>query len=399
MALKQITSAIANESGTLLATHPGGVASAAAAVGGIGTTVEQARFSVSHQTAAAADTTLEALKARGTFRAAGIESVLDRMSASHQASAFGLLNNSEAFRAAAVGGIGTTVEQARFSVSHQTAAAADTTLEALKARGTIRAAGMDSVLASELARMSAPSLMSRSASRNPISKSLVFRDEITHAPRNTQRKSAPGLLDPHPEQPDLRLKEADWLEPMARITLEEGIPMIGVLTPEIEDLLIGAPAHQRSRVLAEQQGNILNYCLRILGNTDNEWAKECRVAIEVLASGSYSAAQSHAAGITESILRHRYGKDAARKAKDRARQDMTSLSLPAAREILVLRPVVLAFAHWYPDSGDPIPTHFARHPTVHAVGHPGVFTKEKALISVMLAVSLTRHANNRLHGR
>ena len=67
------------------------------------------------------------------------------------------------------------------------------------------------------------------------------------------------------------------------------------------------------------------------------------------------------------------------------------LPLDSVRENLVLRPVVRAFAPWYPHWGTPVPLHFSRHATTHAVGYPDVFSEAKALIAVMLAVYLTWH--------
>lgn len=65
-------------------------------------------------------------------------------------------------------------------------------------------------------------------------------------------------------------------------------------------------------------------------------------------------------------------------AAERAQLDVDEVSLRALSESLTVRPLLKAFAHWFPAHGSP-PEHFARHATAHAVGHPGLFTKRNAL--------------------
>ncbi len=120
-------------------------------------------------------------------------------------------------------------------------------------------------------------------------------------------------------------------------------------------------------------------------------ATSVREALGAFSAGFHAAAQSHAANVSASILSHIYGNQAAKKAKKKAQQDVMGLSLESVRENLVLRPVVRAFSSWYPKEGYQVPGYFSRHPTAHAVGYPGLFSEEKALIAVMLAVSLTSH--------
>jgi hypothetical protein len=70
-----------------------------------------------------------------------------------------------------------------------------------------------------------------------------------------------------------------------------------------------------------------------------------------------------------------------------AQMDYEDLPVRVFVEAVTLRPLYLAFSEWW--KGDPIPPHFGRHVTFHAVGEPGVFARSHALVAVMLATSLT----------
>ena len=213
-------------------------------------------------------------------------------------------------------------------------------------------------------------------------------------------KRVEDWLHPYRIHPDFRFLESGALVRMAEITLNEGIPIIGVLQREVEDEMLEASnAQERVRVLAGRREEILDYCLDALSNVGNEFANQGRLAVVAHKQGSYQLAQSHAACIIDSILRHLYREKASKKAQQAASQDVERLPLHRVRENLVLRPVVLALTPWHPNQGDPMPKHFSRHATVHAVGHTGLFTEGKALIAVMLAVSLTRHFRESLPGQ
>jgi len=67
--------------------------------------------------------------------------------------------------------------------------------------------------------------------------------------------------------------------------------------------------------------------------------------------------------------------------------DYEDLPVRVFVEAVTLRPLYLAFSEWW--KGDPIPPHFGRHVTFHAVGEPGVFARSHALVAVMRATSLT----------
>ncbi len=149
---------------------------------------------------------------------------------------------------------------------------------------------------------------------------------------------------------------------------------------------------------AQDRKKILNHCLVTLSQIEHETASQGRIAITTFENGTYQAAQSHAAGIATSLLDHLYGKEKNQAVDESVGTDIMGLPISLMRQSLVLRPLVNALTPWYPKGGDPVPDGFSRHATAHAIGRIGVFTEEKALIAIMLAVSLIYHFRRKLPG-
>ncbi len=180
------------------------------------------------------------------------------------------------------------------------------------------------------------------------------------------------------------------LDEVARLTFEEGIPLSWVPRPELVLLLIEADGPDtRIGILSDHCDEILDDCERALGPITHEWALQCHSAIAAMRADLEGPAQSHASNIIDSIILGLHGRNGREHAKAEAQGDFDDLQLQFVAEHLTLRPLFLAFAAWYPNSGDDPPNHFARHPTSHAVGHEGVFSPFQALVAVMLATSLT----------
>ena len=186
------------------------------------------------------------------------------------------------------------------------------------------------------------------------------------------------------------LRNVGDLDAVATVSLEEGLPLTWIPRAEIVAALIGAASsEERDAILAERTNDILDDCDAALAPYDNEWAIQCRHAIEAMRAGLHPPAQSHASNIIDSVVLAFLGKNGRDTAKKRAEEDFDDLPLQLAAENLTLRPLFRAFTAWWPTSGDTPPDHFARHATSHAVGHVGVFAPISALIAVMLATSLT----------
>jgi len=186
------------------------------------------------------------------------------------------------------------------------------------------------------------------------------------------------------------LRSVSDLDDVARIALDEGLPLAWVPRREVlEELLVAPNQEKRLRILEAHADDILNDCESVLQDIAPEWGNQCRSAISALRHGLEAPAQSHAGNIVDSIIYAVLGSGGRDKAKQRAQEDSDDLPIQVAMENLVLRPLFLGFIRWFPGQDDPIPDHFARHATAHAVGQPGVFSRTNALIAVMLATSLT----------
>ena len=188
------------------------------------------------------------------------------------------------------------------------------------------------------------------------------------------------------------LRSTNELDEVARLSLSEGLPLAWVPRAEIvQELTSATTPDDRLRILAERFEEILDDCEAVLLPISHEWASQCRSALSALRQpGLEGPAQSHAGNIIDSVVLAILGEDGGRGiATERAEEPYEDLPMWVAGENLVLRPLFLGFVHWHPGKGDPIPPHFGRHLTAHAVGYVGVFSRQYALIAVMLATSLT----------
>ncbi len=186
------------------------------------------------------------------------------------------------------------------------------------------------------------------------------------------------------------LKEVEDLESVAELSLQEGLPLSWVPRSSIVQRLIDAARPEdRLALLDNYRDDIIEDCYAVLAGVPHQWARECEEALRALQVSLHGPAQSHAAGIIDSIVLCTLGAKGRELAKARASEDWEGLALRVAGESLALRPLYKALVTWYPNGGMPPPDHFARHATAHAVGQPGLFQARHALIAVMLAVSLT----------
>ena len=176
---------------------------------------------------------------------------------------------------------------------------------------------------------------------------------------------------------------------VASVALDEGLPLCWIPRSGIVVALIEADdPEERRRILSQWRDDILDDCDAAVASSTHEWAAQCRAAIDALRQGHFGPAQSHASNIVDSIVLTLPSARPRDLAVERARRDFNEISFQQAAPYLTLRPLDRALTQWWPSSGNPPPTHFARHPTAHAVGHPGVFDPVHSLIAVMLAVSL-----------
>lgn len=186
------------------------------------------------------------------------------------------------------------------------------------------------------------------------------------------------------------LRGVENLEEVARIALEEGLPVGWVPRASLVISLANAASpEERLQVLLAHREDVLDDCLAAVSAIPHNWARECEAVVRAMRADLEGPAQSHAANIVDSIVLWVLGKKGRDIAKSRAQEEFDDLGLRVAEEALVLRPLYLAMTTWWPETKTPPPGHFARHATAHAVGYPGLFAESHVLVAVMLAVSLT----------
>jgi len=202
------------------------------------------------------------------------------------------------------------------------------------------------------------------------------------------------VLPNHP--PDNRSDEID------DISQQDGIPLSRIPRLEIVDDLLKAPdSDTRFKILEDRKADILEDCRKALESVEDNYASPCRDAVAALQAGLDGPAQSHSSNIIDSILRtHYHPKKGPKIAKKMAEERYSKVLYHLAADHLVadylaVRPLRLALYAWYPGEEKHPPNHFSRHATAHAIGHPGVVKCCFALISVMLATSLTVHFASR----
>lgn len=186
------------------------------------------------------------------------------------------------------------------------------------------------------------------------------------------------------------LRSARDLAAVAQLAFDEGLPLAWIPRSAILDELVSASTREdRIRILDAHADDIMDDCEAVLNDIKHEWADQCRSAIRAFRGGLESPAQSHSSNIIDSIVLAVLGPNGRDHAKKRAQEAYDDLPIRVAVENLVLRPLFLGFTEWFPGGTHPIPDHFSRHATAHAVGQPGVFSRHNALVAVMLATSLT----------
>jgi hypothetical protein len=175
----------------------------------------------------------------------------------------------------------------------------------------------------------------------------------------------------------------------AKIAEEEGIPLAWVPRLEtVRDLLALGDAEARFAHLEGAASDVLEYCKSVANHNQLMWMSECTEAANALQAGYPAAAQSLAANVIDTIVRTVGGHSTIiSRAKKPIDDDDPFL---AFAELIVIKPILRSMVSWYPNMGQPIPDHFSRHTTAHAMGHPGVSSRLKALIAVMFATSLAR---------
>ena len=170
----------------------------------------------------------------------------------------------------------------------------------------------------------------------------------------------------------------------------------------LQGLLAGKSAASRRRLIADESDAILAACLkelrRLPSDETREWRASAKEAAQAMKSGHWRAGQALAAialdTATEKFVRASFSEATQHFNNGKPNPPGSSTkTLPTwyevdyPRALLVLHGIFGAFGIYRGRSGEPVPTQFSRHGTVHS-GSRRQYTKANALIALMHLVGL-----------
>lgn len=188
----------------------------------------------------------------------------------------------------------------------------------------------------------------------------------------------------------------DWDE-FRVILAHEGIPMLWVPGPDIVAAIFAAesPAERR-RVISRRWKGIVSDCETVLeGVTHRRLADERSFALDcvrALREGHPNAAQALAANLLDSVMQRFISKNFRRELTNNEFKtngvtfDFDDYSFRLA---LTFAPVWCAHARYKPWKGDPIPSEYGRHASVHGVSRRQ-YKRINAVIALMLVTSVIK---------
>lgn len=210
--------------------------------------------------------------------------------------------------------------------------------------------------------------------------------------------------------PNWNFPEIDFpdLERLEELQLSEGLPLAWVPPNRVlGELLACKTSAGRRRVIGRESAAILTACLRELrrlkSDETQDWRASARQAALAMKAGHWRAGQALAAialdTATVKFVQSSY-KDAvkqSRNGKGRVKVDTppgsSEHSLPTWRDVdypralLVLHSLYGAFGEFDQRGGEPVPTQFTRHGTVHTISRRQ-YSKPNALFALMHIVGL-----------
>jgi len=184
---------------------------------------------------------------------------------------------------------------------------------------------------------------------------------------------------------------------------EDGIPTAWVPRASVLMALVGADEADRSAVFDTHREEVLDDCTAVLSEiTSAELADQVILLAEALAvaeMGHLAAAQSLAASIFDTTLRHTFEPKRMRgyyeTVKNEIRDRHDNASMSELRWGIVHVPVLVVLNMFDPAKGDPVPSVFNRHASAHAAGSIQ-YTPTNAVVALALATSLLREAHQTL---
>lgn len=230
---------------------------------------------------------------------------------------------------------------------------------------------------------------------------LAMYEQAMNAARSSFRASLP----PNWNNPEIEFPDIGILE---QLQLDEGMPLAW-LPPNrlLQSLFKLKGREQRASLIEEEHSVILNACRveleRLEATPTQEWRTSAHEALLAMQDGHWRAGQALSAialdtAVSKFVVNGRYSagvQQIERKSKKPTPPGTLPNSFPSwddpninnPRASLVLYGIWGAFAYYDGKGGEPVPTRFTRHGTVHTMS-PRQYTKANALIALMHLVAL-----------
>ena len=207
-------------------------------------------------------------------------------------------------------------------------------------------------------------------------------------------------LPPNWQSPEVDFPDLNELEVLQ---LKEGLPLAWVPPNAVlRKLLDSKSAAARRTIIASNADAILDACLKELRRLESdettEWRASARETVLAMKSGHWRAGQALAAialdtatkkfvraSYSEATLHFSNGKPNPPGSSPRTLPTWHEVNYP--RALLVLHSLFGAFGVYDGKGGEPVPTQFTRHGTVHSISRRQ-YSKANALIALMHLVGL-----------
>lgn len=228
--------------------------------------------------------------------------------------------------------------------------------------------------------------------------------EIWEALERSERRFRESL-PPNWNSPEIEFPDLEELE---ELQLKEGLPLAWVPPNHVlGELMACKTSGSRRRVIGRESAAILTACLRELRRLNShetkEWRASAKQAALAMKAGHWRAGQALAAialdTATVTFVQSSY-KDAVKQSRDGKGKVKTATppgssehSLPTWRDVdypralLVLHSLYGAFGEFDQRGGEPVPTQFTRHGTVHTISRRQ-YSRANSLIALMHIVAL-----------
>lgn len=188
----------------------------------------------------------------------------------------------------------------------------------------------------------------------------------------------------------------DWDE-FKDMLAHEGIPVLWVPGPKIIAAIFEAEAPaERRRVISRRWKGIVTDCERVLeGVTHGHLADERGFALDcvrALRDGHVAPAQALASNLLDSVMQRFISKNFRRELTNNEFKDngvTFDFDDYSFRLALTFAPVWCAHAKYKPWEGDPIPSDYVRHASVHGVSRRQ-YKRINAVIALMLVTSVIK---------